>query len=187
MSSNAQFRRNLSLLFFLLQEHERRRINQGLFASVYDIHGLNDISSEKLLAMLKANDNSINRHLSRVLSKVPNTPQYWAGHRARLEAQIDKFGPPTLFVTFSPAEYDWVEAYQYVKQHNLDLPNINSLLPSQLFALDPVLTSIFIRNKFDALLNFIKCSGVLGTVKSYWVRDEYQGRGTCHFHCWVFG
>ena len=94
-----------------------------------------------------------------------------------------------LFITFSPAEYDWVDAYEYVKNHNLDLPNIESLLPAQLFALDPVLTSTFIRNKFSALLEFIKWSNVLGNIKSYWIRDEYQGRGTCHFHCflWVEG
>ena len=115
-----------------------------MFVSVQNIHGINDISSENLPAMSKANDSSLNRHLSRVLSKVPNTPQYWAGHRARLEAQIDKFGPPTLFITFSPTEYDWVEAYQYVKQHNSDLLNIDSLLPTQLFALDPVLTVLYI-------------------------------------------
>ena len=117
MTSNAQFRRNCSYLFYSLQEHERRKVNQGLFASVNNIHGLSNISSGELLQMLKSNDNSTNRLLSRVLSKLPNTPQYWAGHKARLEAQIDKFGPPTLFVTFSPAEYDWVEAYEYVKQH----------------------------------------------------------------------
>ena len=39
MSSNLQFRRNLSYLFFLLQEHEKRKINQGMFASVNNIHG----------------------------------------------------------------------------------------------------------------------------------------------------
>ena len=139
--------------------------------------------------MLKCNDESINRNLSRVLSKVPNTPQYWSGHRNRLEAQIEKFGPPVLFITFSPAEYDWVNVYEYVKQYNSDLPNIELLLPAQIFALDPILISTFIRNKFSALLEFIKWSNVLGNIKSYWVRDEYQGRGTCHFHCffWVEG
>ena len=139
--------------------------------------------------MLKSNNESINRNLSRVLSKIPNTPQYWSGHRNRLEAQIEKFGPPSLFITCSPAEYDWVDAYEYLKNHNLDLPNDESLLPAQLFALDPVLTSTFIRDQFAALLEFIKRSNVLGKIKSYWVRDEYQGRGTCHFHCffWVEG
>ena len=161
MSSNPQFKRNFSYLFFLLQEHEKRKINQGLFASVNNIHGLNDISTEILLGMLKSNDQTINCHLSSVLSKVPNTLQYWAGHRVRLEAQIEKFGPPSLFVTFSPAEYDWVEAYEFVKQNNLDLPNIDTLLPTQLFAIDPILISTFIRNKFDALLEFIKgCIGI---------------------------
>ena len=60
-----------------------------MFASVNNIYGLNDISTENLLRMLKSNDQTINRHLTRVLSKVPNTPQYWAGHRVRLEAQIE--------------------------------------------------------------------------------------------------
>ena len=189
LSSNAQFRRNFQYLFYLLQENERRKINQGLFPSVNNVLGLSDISSEKLLQMLENNDESINRNLSRVLSKIPNTPQYWSSQRNRLEAQIEKFGPPSLFITFSPAEYDWVDAYEYLKNHNLDLPNVESLLPAQLFALDPVLTSMFIRNKFAALLEFIKRSNVLGNIKSYWVRDEYQGRGTCHFHCffWVEG
>ena len=76
LSSNAQFRRNCQYLFYLLQENERQKINQGLFASVNNVLGLSDISSEKLLQMLKSNDESINRNLSRVLSKVPNTPQY---------------------------------------------------------------------------------------------------------------
>ena len=127
-----------------MQENERRKINQGLFASVNNVLGLSDISSEKLMQMLKSNDESINRNLSRVLSKIPNTPQYCFSHRNRLEAQIEKFGPPSLFITFSPAEYDWVDAYEYLKNHNLDLPNVESLLPAQLFALDPVLTSTFI-------------------------------------------
>ena len=73
-----------------------------------------------------------------------------------------------------------------MKKHNLDLPNIDTLLPTQLFAIDPVLTSTFIRHKFDALPEFIKLSNVLGSIKSYWVRDEYQGRGTCHFHCFFW-
>ena len=68
MSSNPQFRRDFSYLFFLLQEHEKRKINQGLFASVNNIHGHNDISTEILLGMLKSNDQTVNHHLSRVLS-----------------------------------------------------------------------------------------------------------------------
>ena len=49
LSSNAQFRRNSQYLFYQQHEYERRKINQGLFASVNNIHSLGDITSEKLL------------------------------------------------------------------------------------------------------------------------------------------
>ena len=87
--------------------------------------------------MLKSNDESINRNLSRVLSKIPNTPQYWSSHRNRLEAQIEKFGPPSLFITFSPAEYDWVDAYEYLKYHNLDLPKRRITITCTTFCTGP--------------------------------------------------
>ena len=124
--------------------------------------------------------------LTRILSKVPNTPQYWQSHRTKLKAQIEEYGPPTFFATFSPAEYDWDELYTYLRERNSDLPNLDTLTPTELIAKDPTLSSHYIHQKFNALLDFILSADPLGKVISYFIRHEYQGRGVVHFHTFLW-
>ena len=69
---------------------------------------------------------------------------------------------------------------------NSDLPNVDTMSSSLLASKDPVTTSNFIHQKFDALLNFILTADPLGKVVSYFVRNEYQGRGTVHFHTFLW-
>ena len=189
LSSNGPTRRNVQHLFHLAGDCERRKIRSSIFATLKNVQDLGNLDAATLLQKIKTKDPALLRRINKVLRLVPNTQAYWESQRAKLKAQIEKFGPPTFFATFSPAEYDWEDLMQHIKDVNKDIPNIDELSPSALLNKDPVMTSIYIHKRFDALLKFIIDAEPLGKVKSYFVRHEYQTRGTIHFHTffWIEG
>ena len=182
MSSNGPTRRHVQHLFHLAGESERRKMRSSIFATLKNVQGMGNLDAASLLNKINMKDPALLKRINKVLRLVPNTQAYWESQRAKLKAQIEKFGPPTFFVTFSPAEYDWEDLIQHLKDVNSDIPNVEELSPSALLNKDPVLTSTYIHKRFDALLKFIIEAEPLGKVKSYFVRHEYQSRGTIHFH-----
>ncbi|KAL5272240.1 hypothetical protein ACHWQZ_G000453 [Mnemiopsis leidyi] len=189
MSCNGATRRHVQHLFHLAGECERRKIRSSIFATLKNVQDIGNLDTASLLNKIKTKDSALMRRINKVLRLVPNTQAYWESQRAKLKAQIEKFGPPTFFITFSPAEYDWEDLVQHLKEVNNDIPNVDDLSTSALLNKDPVLTSVYIHKRFDALLKFILDAEPLGKVKSYFVRHEYQSRGTIHFHCffWIDG
>ena len=181
-SSNPVSRRHIQYLFHLAGENERRKITRSIFSTIKFVQGLGSVDSKTLLQMIKNKDPKLLRRMTRVLKDVPNTASYWNSQHAKLQAQIGKYGPPTFFATFSPAEYDWPELIEYLREANSDLPNIDEISASDLIAKDPVLTTTFVHKRFNALLDFILSAKPLGEVTSYFIRHEYQSRGTVHFH-----
>ena len=137
----------------------------------------------QLKKMLQNDDKTIERNLSRAVTKIPNSPSYWNAPRSMLKCLSQTHGPATFFITFSPAEYAWPECLKYLKDHNKDLKVAD---PSYMI-MDPVLTSTFIHQRFQSLHKFILESCCLGTVEHWFYRVEYQSRGTPHFHCmyWI--
>lgn len=99
---------------------------------------------------------------------------------------IQYYGPATWFLTLSPSEWLWTDLIEYLRSVNG--PLTAKISPNALIAADPVSTSRFIENKFQAMLDFL-CSedNPIGKVTHYFWRREYQGRGTQHFHMllWV--
>ena len=158
----------------------------SIFATLKNVQGMGHLDAASFLNKIKMKDPALLKRINKVLRLVPNTQAYWESARAKLKAQIEKFGPPTFFATFSPNEYDWEDLIQHLKDVNSDIPNIDDLSPSALLNKDPVLTSTYIHKRFDALLKFIIDAEPLGKVKSYFVRHEYQSRGTIHFHTFIW-
>ncbi|XP_066600007.1 uncharacterized protein [Prorops nasuta] len=66
-------------------------------------------------------------------------------------------------------------------------PKSKNMSPNELIASDPVSVSRFIKNKFEAIIDFITSpDNPIGEVSHYFVRREYQGRGTQHFHMLIW-
>ena len=187
LSANPASRRNTNYLFHLTGECERRRIHQSVMATIKNVSGLGtEINAGVLLDKIKNRDPKLLSRINKVLRKVPNTKPYWESQRAKLLAQIQEFGPPTFFATFSPAEYDWEDLIRWLRERNSDLPDVHTMSPAALMNIDPVLTSTYIHQKFDALWEFIIKAKPLGEVVSSFVRHEYQSRGTVHYHTFIW-
>ena len=100
-------------------------------------------------------------------------------------AMIREFGPPTLFLTFSCAEYDSVDIERHLRKVN-EVPDSYPI--ARLFTDDPISVS---RKFAQKLRNFLlKSSGTFyngaaarnGTWRSYtlFLKKEYQSRGAPH-------
>ena len=99
---------------------------------------------------------------------------------------MNECGPCTWFVTMSPGEWMWPELGDYIKEVD-GLTNDKRSI-SALVAADPVAATIFIHNRFDAVMEYLLSPDhPIGEISHFYWVCEYQGRGLPHFHClfWI--
>ena len=93
---------------------------------------------------------------------------------------ICEHGPPTLFLTFSYAEYDSPDIAAYLYKVN-DVPDNYPI--GKLCAEDPISVSRKFSKKFhDFFLEVLLKGKVLGQLTDYFWKKEYQSRGAPHYH-----
>ena len=100
---------------------------------------------------------------------------------------IRTYGTPTLFVTFSCAEYESADITDYQwKVNNVSFSyNIRKLCTE-----NPLFVSRKFLLKFHAFFKVVICKGaVLGEVEHFSSKKEYQARGAPHYHVllWICG
>ena len=188
MSSDPRFRHDKTYLFDLANSKTKRDINSAIFQTLnVKKDGTRRTAGEIL------NDDKIDKDINTVFSKVRGTDEYMKIKRCDTETMLTNYGPATWFLTLSPNEWMWEDLKPFLSdiRVNPDLhekANEKSLTTSELSVLDPVMTAVFIENRFQKILKFI-CSKAnpLGEVSHYTIRREYQGRLVSHFHCmlWV--
>ena len=100
---------------------------------------------------------------------------------------LQEWGSPTLFLTFSCAEYDSPDISTYLRKVN----SVSDSYPiGRLCCEDPISVSRTFSQKFHAFFNTVILKGrVLGTVTHYFFKKEYQARGAPHYHVvlWIEG
>ena len=79
------------------------------------------ISVSALLHSLEARDEHLEANLSTMLQSVRGTKQFWYIKQSELRCMIRTLGSPTLFLTFSCAEYESPEIDRYLRKVN-DVP-----------------------------------------------------------------
>lgn len=116
------------------------------------------------------------------------TAAYWKHNLLNLLAMFKCLGPPSLFVTLSANDKHWpdlimsMDCCSYEKACNMT----NCL---QLVKNDPVLTALHFQRRFRILLKDVILGPLmpLGKVVDYFVRVEFQNRGSphCHIFFWI--
>ena len=116
------------------------------------------------------------------MKSIRGTAAYWKNCLLDLLAMIRSLGPPTIFMTLSADDMHWKEIANVLQVNNAQS---NARFVQQ----DPLLTAIVIHRRLEGLLKFVLLNGEkpLGEIEDYFIRVEFQNRGTAHFHCffWV--
>lgn len=121
------------------------------------------------------------------------SPAFWKRKQSELFAMIDQIGPPTLFVTLSPAETQWPELLVILKRTvdretvteeealKLSYENKTRLIKS-----DPVTCALYFDFKTRKMFELFTTPEI-GIFKEhhvvdYYFRVEFQQRGSPHIH-----
>ena len=76
------------------------------------------MSVSSLLSRVQVSDEHLEANLSTMLQSVRGTKQYWFIRQSELRCMIREWGSPTLFLTFSRAEYESPDITEYLRRVN---------------------------------------------------------------------
>ena len=178
LNKDCRFRKDAQYVFFLLWQHEIKQLSAGIYNLLKSIKSAIPVGA--FLSKVSKSDEEVERNLSTIFQSVRGTKQYWFLRSSELKCMLREFGPPTLFVTLSCAEYDNEHISRYLRKVN-DVPESYSI--SRLCTEDPISVSRKFSANFHALFNSLVLKGaVLGMVEHYFYKKEYQARGAPHYH-----
>ena len=183
---DSRFRKDSQYVFYLLHEKEMREIATGV-CNLLKRTKSRPMSVDQLLSKVQSSDEHLESNLSTILQQVRGTKQYWFMKQSDLKCMIREYGPPTLFLTFSCAEYDCVDIARYLRKVN----NVPEDYPiGKLCTEDPISVSRKFSQKFHAFFQSVLIKGaILGQVSHFYWKKEYQNRGAPHYHAlvWISG
>ena len=74
------------------------------------------MSVSSLLSRVQVSHEHLEANLSTMLQSVRGTKQYWFIRQSELRCMIREWGSPTLFLTFSCAEYESPDITEYLEK-----------------------------------------------------------------------
>ena len=180
LNRDSRFRKNPQYAFYLLWQKEMRELSSGVYNMLKSARASRPVSAAALLNQVATSDDQLEGNLSTVLRSVRGTKQFWFVKRSELRCMIREYGTPTLFLTFSCAEYESADITDYLRKVN-NVPSSYSI--GKLCAEDPLSVSRKFSLKFNAFFNTVICkASVLGEVEHFYWKKEYQARGAPHYH-----
>ena len=183
---DSRFRKDSQYVFYLLNQKEMREIAAGVY-NLLNKTKSRPMSVDQLLSRVQSSDEHLESNLTTMLQQVRGTQQYWFTRQSEVKCMIREYGPPTLFLTFSCAEYDCADIARYLRKVN-DVPDKYPI--GKLCTEDPISVSWKFYQKFHAFFRTVLIKGeVLGEVSHFYWKKEYQCRGAPHYHAlvWISG
>ena len=185
LNKDSRFRKCPQYVFYLLWQKEMREIAAGVYNMLNSKKG-QQMSVKALLSKVDTSDEQLEANLCTMLQSVRGTKQFWFMKRSELRCMIRELGTPTLFLTFSCAEYESADIADYLRKVN-NMPSTYTNI-AKLCTEDPISVSRKFSLKFHAFFNTVICKGkVLGEVEHFYWKKEYQARGAPHYHAllWI--
>lgn len=126
------------------------------------------------------------------MKSVPNSVQYWACRKRNLFAMLRQLGKPTVFLTLSANEVRWMVLLRLLlklsnKYPGKEAENLNTSERCNLVSDDPVTCCVYFYKLVCVLMKMLKAKQPYNPfgqyfVKDYFIRIEFQHRGSPHAH-----
>ncbi|CAG5050266.1 unnamed protein product [Parnassius apollo] len=128
----------------------------------------------------------------RVLGGIRNSPAHWESEKKKLLAMVRQFGVPTLFLTISAAEVQWIpllillsEVVDKKKLTELEAENLPYDTKTRLIQSDPFICATYFEIKLKEIQKTWSCSSgpfLNYKITHFYYRIEFQHRGSPHAH-----
>ena len=176
MYEDSRFANHPRFRFFALNTEMRWRALQTGRVYVKQHPGDAQLSLDELRDMVGRQGEAFSNRVLHYASSLRGTKQYWYQQRSRLLSMVDTLGLPTIFFTHSAADLQWPELARLICPEH---PNSRSSRAKAVIE-NPAKSDWFF---YYRVMEFIKAFyvGVLGAT-DYWMRFEWQHRGSPHVH-----
>ena len=176
MYDDCRFSKHPRFRFFALNTEMRWRALQTGRVYIRQHPGDAQLSLDELRDMVGRQGEAFSSRVMHYAASLRGTKQYWFRQRSRLISMVDTLGLPTIFFTHSAADLQWPELARLICPEDPD---------SRSNRTEAVITNPAVADWFfyHRVLKFIDAFyvGVLG-VTDYWMRFEWQHRGSPHVH-----
>ena len=180
---DSRFRSSWSWLFyhFDMTEYQRIAYNQRRLIREEYANANPNIAATAVLTESRYRDSTV--YDDNITTTIPTTVRgafpYLMKSRGKAFAVMRTVGIPTLFITFSCDEANWISTNMYLNYFGEI--EANNSLPSHIQ--NPWLANHVCYERLQAMCKFILKKGFQGhRVKHYFKRFEFQNRGTVHMH-----
>ncbi|XP_078340715.1 uncharacterized protein LOC111117892 [Crassostrea virginica] len=196
MNADNRFAKDTNYIFFCQYLSELKQVIDktqiSIRKSVSKLDGKKPVTAEMLqnpevLSKLLKSDEAM-----RFMQPIRGTPAYWSVTQKDLFAMLRQLGIPTWFCSFSAAEFRWDEIISSIlhqmnddrKPCDLDWSDKSEILRS-----NPVTVARMFEHRFHIFQRNVIMSPAkpIGNIIDFFVRVEFQQRGSPHMHClyWV--
>ena len=162
---DGRFAKHPRFRFFALNTKMQHRALQTGRVYIRQHPGDGQLSLDELRDMVGRQGEAFSSRVLHYASSLHGTKQYWQRQRSRLLSMVDTLGLPTVFFTHSAADLQWPELARLICPDNPD---------SRTARANPTIEN-------PALADWFFYHRVLGAT-DYWLRFEWQHRGSPHVH-----
>ena len=195
LSADSKFREDKTYLLFMLLVKELTDIKNSEQTFLRKSTKSANLTANMINMIGKEN---LYRYDSAFVSfkNIRGTNMYFQEAKKKLMATLRQKGSPTLFVTFSCAEFEWEllakSIYETVHRTSITIEEIRKMSVAEKNKLvsDNVVQSTYhFAKRTDKLMSLLKKGGIFFhngveyVADSYFYRVEYQARGSPHIHC----
>ena len=195
LSADPKFRNDASYMFFLLlvkeltdiKRSEQTYLRKASKSSNLTAKKVGEIGKEHLMRY----DNAFTTYKT-----IRGTSMYYQDSKKKLMATLRQQGAPTLFCTFSCAEFDWnslaQSIFQTINKSKISMEEIKQMSAAKknkLVSENVTQSTIHFAKRTDKLMSLLNDGGIFlhdekdYKVDSYFYRVEFQARGAPHIHC----
>ena len=127
---------------------------------------------------------------------IRGTSMYYQDTKKKLMATLRQKGAPTIFCTFSCAEYEWdnltKSIYETVNKSKVSLEFIRTqpaAWKNKIISENVTQSTLHFSKRTDKIMSLLNSKGIFEhngkdfTADSYFYRVEFQARGAPHIHC----
>ena len=190
---------NIPLLFLKYKRIEDDHLNNAVNVCLRKVKGA---TGKSITASDVLNEENLQGIIDRnegfqFMKKVRPTPAFWEQKKKELMAMIRQFGCPTFFLTLSAAETQWPELLNILSYlidgkelFEQQIVELEWHKRAELIRKDPVTCARYFDYRSRKLLKILRSKvSPLGVLSDYYMRVEFQQRGSPHIHAllWIKG
>ncbi|XP_062606870.1 uncharacterized protein LOC134268630 [Saccostrea cucullata] len=196
MNADNRFAKDTNYIFFSQYMSELNQVIEktqiSIRKSLSKLDNGKAVTSEMLQNPDVLSDLLKNNEALRFMQPIRGTPAYWSATQKDLFAMLRQLGIPTWFCSFSAAEFRWNEVIGSILHHENDCRSPSDLdwsEKSEILRSNPVSVARMFEHRFHMFQTNVIFSPAkpIGNVIDFFVRVEFQQRGSPHMHClyWV--